>query len=138
MDGDSCVIWPFRLRDGYGVVSTPRPERKIVLAHRLVLEAAGFTPSEEQTDTRHLCGVRACVNLNHLRFGTRSENQMDRFHLHGGSNAGERNGRAKLTDRDVREIRASNETDEVLAARYSVSRTTINFAKNRITWSHLD
>lgn len=136
-DDNQCVLWPFRLRDGYGVLVTPRPERRTVTAHRAVLDAAGVRAGLGQTEIRHLCGVRRCVNLRHLRWGTKSENQQDRFRLHGDNNVGERNARAKLTEAKVRTIRASSDTDAALARRFGVSRAAINLARNRVTWAHV-
>jgi hypothetical protein len=137
-DGDSCVLWPFKLRDGYGVVSMPRPGRRIRPAHQLVLEAAGVPRPAGATEVRHLCGNRACVNLAHLTWGTKSENQRDRYELHGDPGPdGERNGRHKLTEDDVREIRASHETQKVLAARFGVSPAAISMAKTGATWPHI-
>ena len=52
---------------------------------------------------------------------------------------GERHPLAKLTDDQVKEIRrlAGHVPDEDLAARFGVSRTTINKAKLRHTWHHV-
>lgn len=137
-DGDECVLWPFRIRDGYGILQTPRPNRKTVCAHRAVLDAAGIRPLPGQTEIRHLCGVRRCVNLRHLRWGTKSENQQDRFQLHGDHNRGERNNRALLTEADVRAIRASSERYADLAVRYGVSRANIAMVRSGRTWAHLE
>jgi hypothetical protein len=137
-DGPCCVLWPFRLRDGYGVVSTPRPRRRTRPAHQLVLEAAGITQPGWATEVRHLCGNRGCVNLNHLKWGTRSQNQRDRFDLHGDSGPyGERNGRHRLTEEDVKMIRQSNEPQRALAKTFGVSVAAISMAKSGATWSHL-
>lgn len=44
---------------------------------------------------------------------------------------------AKLTEDDVREIRASTEPWYTLADKYGVTKTTIYAAKHRLTWRHL-
>jgi len=131
---DICVIWPFKRQEGYGrlgVGTTTRP------AHQIVLELAGLPCPGEGLEVRHLCGVRPCVNLNHLRWGTRSENQQDRFRRHGDTMRGERNPRAKLSSAEVDEIRGrlasgSRVADE--ARRYGVSSGTIYFIKSGQTW----
>lgn len=136
-DGTECVLWPFQIRDGYGVLWTPRPDRKLRSAHRAVLDAAGIESVAHQTEIRHLCGVRRCVNLARLKWGTKSENQRDRFQLHGDSHAGERNNRAVLTDSDVIAIRASALPYAELASMYGVSQSNIAMVRSGRTWSHL-
>lgn len=137
LDGDACVLWPFQVRDGYGVIRTPRPHRRSVTAHRARLDAAGIEPGLEHTEIRHLCGVRRCVNLAHLRWGTKSENQQDRFRLHGDSNHGERNPRARLTEDQVRFVLDSAETGVSLARLFEVSPSTIAMIRTRRTWTHI-
>lgn len=53
------------------------------------------------------------------------------------SNAGERNGTTKLTEGQVREIRASAEKGTHLAARFRVSVATISKIRSRRLWNHL-
>ena len=53
---------------------------------------------------------------------------------------GEVNGRAKLTESDVRQIRAlraSGETITALAERFQVTRRTIRLAVTGETWGHI-
>jgi hypothetical protein len=53
---------------------------------------------------------------------------------------GERNTRARLTDDDVREIRAAlarNETQPAIAKRYGVNQATISSIKLGKTWKHV-
>lgn len=47
---------------------------------------------------------------------------------------GDKNPQAKLNWQKVREIRASTDTKPVLAARYGVSESTIDFILRRYTW----
>ena len=136
-DGDGCVLWPFKLRDGYGVISTPRPDRRTRAAHQLVLEAAGIEKPSWAEEVRHLCGNRRCVNLAHLKWGTKSQNQSDRYQLHGDHNRGERNNRHKLTESAVLEIRASDDAHVRLAERFGVSPAAISMARSGATWPHL-
>ena len=53
------------------------------------------------------------------------------------SRAGEKSPQAKLTEDDVRAIRASGETRHQLAARFGVTRATIGMVLRRDTWKHL-
>ena len=89
-------------------------------------------------EVRHLCGKAICVNPHHLCWGTRAENERDKL-LHGTHNAGERNGRAKLTVAQVREIRRRYATEAVtqtaLAREYGVHSSMVSEIVNGIRWS---
>lgn len=50
---------------------------------------------------------------------------------------GEAHNRVKLTEQQVREIRASDESYRALAKRFSVSAASICKIKNKETWSHV-
>lgn len=58
-----------------------------------------------------------------------------------GDSKGSANGRAKLTERDVRDIRAEYATGHVkqqeLAERYGITRRGIKAVVNRQNWSHV-
>lgn len=109
----------------------------------------------------HKCDNPLCARPDHLFLGTNSENMLDasrkgRAHTGGVSGArngrftmpeatarGERSGKAKLTDRQVLEIRkrllASKRYGLVkaLASEYGVSRGTIMAIENRTSWTHI-
>ncbi len=53
------------------------------------------------------------------------------------SNRGEFNASAKLTENDVRVIRASSKSFRVLANDYGVSHTAIREILSRVTWKHI-
>lgn len=84
----------------------------------------------------HKCDNTNCVNPSHLFLGTAKDNADD-CKAKGRSWFGSRNGRAKLTESDVLDIRASTESDSVLAKRYGVYATTINAARTGKKWPHL-
>lgn len=99
---DACLTWPFgTTAGGYGhIVQNGRMH----LAHRLVCAAVNGPAPSVKYDAAHSCGDRRCVSPQHLRWATRSQNQMDRV-PHLTSNRGERHGCSKLTEADVRNIR---------------------------------
>ena len=135
--GEDCLLWPFAMaRGGYGTV---RDGRKLVGAHRLVCELAHGAPPESKLDCAHSCGVRRCCNPRHLRWATRSENCADKV-LHGTDQAGERHGMSKLTEAEVRTIRALAGTafQRVIASRFGVSRENIGLIISRKGWAHLE
>lgn len=138
--------WPF----GYGRCRVGR-ER---LAHRAAfLLTHGTLPSE--TPILHSCDNPPCCNPAHLRIGTKAENTADKVLRdrcakglrHGAytkpesRKVGEKNGRAKLSENDVLEIRARYAAGGVsykeLAPKYGVSRSIIAFAVQRRTWRHI-
>jgi len=64
-------------------------------------------PPAPDYQAAHSCGrgVDGCLNPNHLRWATAEENEADKL-LHGTSNRGERHGMVKLTEDEVRAVRA--------------------------------
>ncbi len=92
----------------------------MMLAHRHYYEQyRGPIPADRQLD--HLCHVTSCVNPDHLDPVTAAEN------IRRGSGT-------KLTEKDVREIRASTEAQDDLARRYGVCQPHIPRIKSRQTW----
>jgi hypothetical protein len=51
---------------------------------------------------------------------------------------GEESPRAKLTEKAVRYIRASNETNRELGERFGVTPENISAVRKRITWRHVE
>lgn len=106
--------------------------------HALVLEAfAG--PRPKGRVARHFPDrdVLNCAITN-LRWGTHKENAEDRDR-DGNTRRGETNNKAKLTEADVRIIRAAMGRDACsrMARRLGVSRQTIHRIRVRKTWFHV-
>ncbi len=86
---------------------------------------------------RHTCDNKSCVNPHHLLAGTRLDNARDAVER-GRYRRGSRNGRAKLTESQVEEIRrgwAAGETQVAMARRFGVSRSAIQFILNGQNWA---
>ncbi len=98
---------------------------KSVNAHRYAYELyVGSVP--EGFYVTHKCDTRPCCNPEHLCIGTPSENQFDRYNRRPGNvPMGETHYKSKLTDAQVREIRASNEGATALGRKYGVGRRYI-------------
>lgn len=156
---EGCWLWTGATHDfGYGKIYVDGVPRD---AHRVCWEMyRGAIP--EGLWVLHNCpggDDPRCVRLDHLYLGTPSQNTQDcirkgRFRARGkagetirqprvmkGIQRGESHCHAKLTECQVREIRAAWSTGGVtqpaLAARYGVSQATINEVVLWKTWRHL-
>lgn len=121
-EGDDCLIWPFnRTVKGYGRLGPG-------IVSRMVCEAANGPPPKPRHDAAHSCGRgnEGCCTKRHLSWKTRAENALDR-RRHGTANSGERNGQAKLTEAQVREIHMlKNRMSQVAIGKlYGVSASAI-------------
>lgn len=135
----ACVYWPFgRFADGYAAVQVNGRKWR---AHRYICTRHRGLPPTPQHDAAHSCGRGhlACVNPRHVYWATRAENLADR-ERHGTVNRGQRNGQAKLTEAQAREVLALRNTgafQKGVAARYGVSRELIGRVWRRQAWAWL-
>jgi hypothetical protein len=127
--GDDCLLWPFARRQGYGYIATK--DRKQSDVHRLACIAVHGEPPTPKHEAAHSCGRgrEGCVNPRHLRWATKSENQIDSVR-HGTSNA-------KLTEAQVRKIRllCGKVSQRRLAMQFGVSQMLISLIQTRKRWS---
>lgn len=133
---DQCLIWPFaRNSIGYAIC-----DKKLGsgFAPNVMCRMAHGEPPSPLHEAAHSCGKGhlGCMNPNHLSWKTHAANMADTL-LHGTHNRGERNGCAKLTEGDVRAIRASNDNQRVLSARFGVSQSQISSIRSRKRWAWL-
>lgn len=105
-------------------------------AHRLSYQDSKG-PIGDGMVLRHTCDNRKCINPDHLIPGTQLENIADRV-ARNRSAFGTANGRAKLSDDQVREILKDSVTPKIqLARQYGVDAKMIRNIKNRVNWSHI-
>lgn len=130
--GDTeCWEWSGPVdRDGYGKFKTRGRTRG---AHRIILEWVSGTSGPCAC---HACDNPPCVNPRHLGWGTHKENQQDMVRK-GRGRGGGANGRAKLSEEDVRLIRASLASNRDLAKKFRVAPTTISAIRHRKIWPHV-
>ena len=88
----------------------------------------------------HTCDNRSCVNPNHLFLGTYQDNARDRDKKERGAD-GEKNGKHKLTEKQVSEIREKYVprkcTLKMLAEEYGVNYTAIRAIVKYVSWKHI-
>ena len=132
-----CREWCGSLNSyGYGHL---RYKGKMVLAHRLIwFFTYDYWPKDMLL---HSCDNRKCINIKHLREGSTQDNMADMVKK-GRQPKGEKNGNAKITEKQVIKIRkkyrTGRHTQKDLAEMFGVTRVSISYIINRKTWKHLD
>ena len=128
-----CWLWTGPVDEsGYGRF---RIGRSKVRVHRLSYEMhcdaipAGMV-------VRHRCDVPGCVNPDHLEIGTPSDNVQDKV-ARGRQARGERLPSVKLTEEDVRSIKAMDGTHREIGARFGVSHGIVGNIKRGKDWRHV-
>ncbi|HUW45137.1 MAG TPA: HNH endonuclease [Dehalococcoidia bacterium] len=146
---DECWEWKaHRNSGGYGAfrVGHRGLDRRYVKAHRVAFELAGGVIGPGLC-VCHTCDNPACVNPSHLFVASRRENTADMIrkgrHLEGWCRVrGEQNGNSKLTETQVREIRAryamGNVTQASLAEEYGVTHGMVGYIVSREYWAWVE
>ena len=132
-----CWVWTASLhRVGYGQI---RHDERILRAHRVSYELH-IGPIPAGMHVLHKCDNRSCVNPDHLFLGTNDDNVADMV-TKGRQSKGEKNGKARLTEDNVREIRrrlAAGEKNKDLSVEFGVSTASISKIAKRKTWGHVE
>jgi HNH endonuclease len=141
-----CWVWTgARDASGYGSIGVAEPRGYRPLRAPRIAYLLTHGAVRDDLDMCHTCDNPLCVNPAHLWQGTRRENLADmdakgRRRTRWLPRPGERNGMARLTAEQVREIRtrvARGEKQNALAAEYGVPKQTINNVVLRHSWKHL-
>jgi hypothetical protein len=109
------------------------------LVHRLVLSAFGG-PLPNGKEAHHRDGNKGNNSIENLEYVTRSQNQIKSLESGRPVARGVHNGRARLSENDVREIRglcANGASDTHIAQRYKIGRSTVWCIRNAETWRHV-
>lgn len=140
------VLKPHRIPDSHiawrrywqiGLTGEDGVQRKYKV-HTLVANAF-LGPRPHGQEIRHGAEGQLVNTVGNLSYGTPKENRADQVR-DGTSNRGEGNPQARLTEADVREIRArwkAGERQKDLAAEFEVSRGTLSMVVAGQRWGHL-
>lgn len=132
-----CWIWTgARTRGGYGNFSINRRAHRVprVMLH-LTLDLDLYGP----WIARHTCDNPPCCNPRHLVAGTAQQN-VDDMWQRGRAAIGERMTTSKITEQDVRDIRArvdAGESSRLVSDDYPVSYEQVRRIARRITWAQV-
>lgn len=128
-DGDDCLIWPFGKTNGYGVLGAG-------YAHRIMCALVNGPAPSPNHEAAHSCGRghEACVHPKHVRWKTKSENQLDRT-AHGTRNTWA--ARGKLTPEEAEQIRLLKgvKPQREIAAMFNTSRSNVSFIHCGKAWN---
>lgn len=139
--------WPWLGKSqvkGYGTIGLGGRSGGKMLAHRVAwVLSQGDIPDAEGHHglvVRHSCDNPLCCNPAHLEIGSQADNVRDmdrRGRRISNAKAGSTHHNSVLTEKDVRAIRASRESDVELASRYGVHRKHIAGIRKRRSWTHI-
>lgn len=118
-------------------------KRNKVLANRVAFRLV-VGPLSDSEVVRHTCDTPSCCNPAHWLSGTQAQNvgdMIERGRRVLSPSPGERNGRAVLTDEQVREIRrrkAEGALLRELAPEFGVSMRMVSKIARREAWAHVE
>lgn len=133
-----CWLWTDRVdHRGYGRFYSRSLKREIP-AHYYTLIKAG-RPVPKDKETHHSCGMRNCVNPDHIKTLTHAAHMA--LHAESGIWRGEKNSQAKRTELDIYVIMFLTRVIPVpaknLAKAMNIPLRSIYAIRNRECWSYL-
>lgn len=143
---NGCLEWTGAKHNwGYGKFREPETKHGYYYAHRYALELKLGRPLQKSEQANHHCDNPPCCDPDHLFLGNNQLNIADMFRkgrndpkLH--SNPGEKNGRAILTEPQVREIRRLRQTGlsyTQIADQIGCKKYHVGFIIQGKTWCHV-
>jgi len=141
-----CWVWTAGTdKDGYGMISVgsvSKGTRTMVRTHRVSwIIHNGLIP--KGLLVLHTCDNPPCCNPKHLFLGTNADNMRDKIskgRTKTGNVKGVKNGRAKLSDEDIPNIRYLHSTglsNKEIARLYPVTNRTISNILLGKQWAHV-
>lgn len=127
-----CIEWQNAKSEGYGSIFF---NSKTVRTH-CVSYILNIGDIPNGLFVCHHCDNKPCINPKHLFLGTQANNIQDAISK-GRMLLGEKNGQAKLTEKDIISIRQMDGFHREIAKMFGVSRGCISHVKRRSTWRHV-
>jgi len=137
----TCWLWTGAAQEGGRKGSGKlqgrfRMDGKAVLVHKISFETHLGRPLAPGMVTRHKCVNSLCVNPDHLEEGTQADNVRDKIR-DGTSIRGDKHHFTKLTETQVREIRASDASPSDIGRQYGIDPTNVSHIKAGRSWAWL-
>ena len=133
-----CWLWE-RGTEASGYGTWPLPGKTKDRAHRVAFVIAKG-PIPRGHCVCHRCDTPGCVNPDHLFLGTQAQNLAD-MRRKGRSRmplvVGSANANAKITEDDVRAIRADPRNHTHVARDYGLTKQAVSMMRSRKTWRHV-
>jgi|6_EtaG_2_1085325.scaffolds.fasta_scaffold00120_14 hypothetical protein len=127
--------------DGYGCLTINNSNYK---AHQIAFVLSTHTSILPKMGLCHHCDNPKCVNPDHLFVGTQRDNLADMVEKGRANRSprtwGENNPKAKLTESDVRKIRAllrDGLSQRSIARMFSVTKCPIQMIRQGLAWRHV-
>jgi len=128
-----CWLYPGRKdKDGYAEY---KRGGEFTRAHRAAYQHV-HGPLTSAEYVLHSCDTPACCRPGHLFLGDAKANAEDAMRK-GRHSRGERNGQSKLTEENVRAIRADDRTQWEIARSFGVYQGVISSIKRGESWKHV-
>ena len=139
---DECILWPFACSNGYPAAHYPGdPSGRVTYLHSEVCRRRlGERPAGSRYEAAHACGVKRCINADHLRWATNAENHTDMLGL-GEMPLGQQRWNTVLNEDQVREIRRLRATGLPLRAvgdQFGISIQAVSNIVHRRYWKHVE
>jgi len=137
----NCWEWTGCLyKHGYGKIFICR--NGVQYVHRISASVFLNFDIKSKLCILHKCDNKKCFNPDHLFVGTRQDNMNDKVDKNRQSRMkGEKSGTAKLSDKDIKEIRNhyknKNFNQQELAYIYNISGSQISKIINKVCWSNI-
>jgi hypothetical protein len=141
---DECVEWGAGVSNKYGSVNIRLTggRKTSVRIHRAMRE---IVEGESDLEVLHSCGNKLCFRLEHTRYGTQSENVLDRYRLGETRQFGETHSQSRLTQAQVDDIRQrhvkgnrwrpSATSATALAQEYGVAQSVVSLIVRGKAWA---
>jgi hypothetical protein len=135
---NGCWECTSHAKDKWGYPVVYFNKKTVTIARYIYITSNNIQSLPSNTVIRHKCDNPLCINLDHLEIGSPTDNVKDRVKRNR-SATGERNGRAKLTSLQVKDIRDNLGVVSInsLARKYNVNSKVIYKIRDRVTWKNI-